>query len=157
MIEFNATFLIAMLSFVVFILIMNAIFYNPILGIIRKREDYINSNYEDSKRFKAQANEFNTTRNAKLEQTQEKCRHEFKNIIDKAQAESINQIKAARENNKQIIQAKKDKLALDELELKNTVKNTIVKELASSITTKILGVDTKIENINYEPVNKVME
>ena len=38
MMEFNATFLIAMLSFVVFIMIMNAIFYNPILSIIRKRE-----------------------------------------------------------------------------------------------------------------------
>ncbi len=55
MIEFNATFLVAMLSFVVFILIMNAIFYNPILGIIRKREDYISSNYEDSKRFEEDA------------------------------------------------------------------------------------------------------
>ena len=76
MIEFNGTFLVAMLSFVVFILIMNAIFYNPILGIIRKRENYINSNYEDAKRLKNEAEEFNTTRSAKLEQTQDKCRHE---------------------------------------------------------------------------------
>ena len=71
MMEFNATFLIAMLSFVVFIMIMNAIFYNPIC-IIRKREDYINSNYEDAKRFENSAQEFNTTRAAKLEQVQEK-------------------------------------------------------------------------------------
>ena len=48
MIEFNATFIIAMLSFVIFILIMNAVFYQPVLNIIRKREDYIQSNYEDS-------------------------------------------------------------------------------------------------------------
>ena len=54
MVEFNATFLIAMLSFVVFIMIMNAIFYNPILDIMRKREEYINSNYtgENGKIFK---------------------------------------------------------------------------------------------------------
>lgn len=157
MIEFNATFLIAMLSFVVFILIMNAIFYNPILGIIRKREDYINSNYEDSKRFKAEAQELNTTRTAKLEQTQEKCRHEFKNSIEKAQDYSTSKIKAAKENTKQIIQSKKEKLALDESELKTELKNTVIKDLASSIATKILGVDTKIENIDYEPVNKVMD
>ena len=157
MIEFNGTFLVAMLSFVVFILIMNAIFYNPILGIIRKRENYINSNYEDAKRLKNEAEEFNTTRSAKLEQTQDKCRHELKNAIDKAQSNSVDKIKAAKENTKQIIQAKKEQLLLEETELKNNIKNTVVKELASSIASKILGSDTKIENIDFEPVNKVME
>lgn len=150
MIEFNATFLVAMLSFVVFILIMNAIFYNPILGIIRKREDYINSNYENSKRFKAEAEEIKTTRNAKLEQTQDKCRHQFKNSVDEAQTIAANKIKAAKENTKQVIQSKKDKLALDESELKNTLENSVVRDLASSITTKILG----IKNID---VNKVTD
>lgn len=157
MIEFNATFLIAMLSFVVFILIMNAIFYNPILNIIRKREDYINSNYEDSKRFKNEAEEFNTTRKAKLEQTQDKCRHEFKNAIDKVQNDSSDKIRAAKENTKQIIQSKKEQLLLEENNLKNDIKNTVVKDLASSIASKIMGTDTKIENIDYEPINKVME
>ena len=157
MIEFNGTFLIAMLSFVVFIFIMNAIVYRPILEIIKKRENYINSNYEDSKRYKNDANEFKTTRNAKLEQTQEKCRHEFKNAIDEAQNDSNDKIKAAKENTKQVIQTKKEKLSTLESELKNELKNTVVKDLASSIASKILGVETKIENVDYEPVNKVME
>ena len=109
MIEFNGTFLVAMLSFVVFILIMNAIFYNPI--------------YEDAKRLKNEAEEFNTTRSAKLEQTQDKCRHELKNAIDKAQSNSVDKIKAAKENTKQIIQAKKEQLLLEETELKNNIKN----------------------------------
>ena len=47
MFEFNATLIVAMISFVVFMFIMNAIFYRPILNIIKKRDDYINSNYED--------------------------------------------------------------------------------------------------------------
>lgn len=157
MMEFNATFLIAMLSFVVFIMIMNAIFYNPILGIIRKREDYINSNYEDAKRFDNSAQEFKTTREAKLEQVQEKCRHEFKTVVDVAQSEATNKINAAKDNSKRAIQTKKDELLKNEQTLKNQIKSTVVKDLASSIATKMLGYDTKIDNEDFEPVNRVMD
>lgn len=157
MMEFNATFLIAMLSFVVFIMIMNAIFYNPILGIIRKREDYINSNYEDAKRFDNSAQEFKTTRDAKLEQVQEKCRHEFKTVVDAAQSEATDKINAAKENSKLAIQGKKNELLDKEQTLKNQIKNTVVKDLASSIATKMLGYDTTIDNEDFEPVNRVMD
>lgn len=145
MLEFNATFIIAMFSFVVFIMIMNAIFYNPILGIIRKRNDYINSNYEDSKRFKADAEEYNTTRTAKLEQTQEKCRHEFRNTISKVQDDAAKKIQAAREHTKTQIQSQKQQLADKENELKNTIQQTVVKDLASTIAAKFLGSKTEIK------------
>ncbi len=145
MLEFNATFLIAMFSFVVFIMIMNAIFYNPILGIIRKRNDYINSNYENSKRFKADAEEFNTTRASKLEQTQKKCRHEFRKAINSAHDEATEKLHAAKEHTKQEIQSQKDKLSTEENELKNTIKETVVKDLASTIAAKFLGAKTEIK------------
>ena len=78
MIEFNATFIVAMLSFVVFIFIMNAIFYNPILSIIRKREDYIESNYKDAKSFNDTAEINNNKYSTKITQTQNKCRQDIK-------------------------------------------------------------------------------
>ena len=144
MLEFNATFLIAMFSFVVFIMIMNAIFYRPILEIIRKRESYINSNYEDSKRFKADAEEYNTTRASKLEQTQEKCRHEFRTAINEAQEAATKELQTAREHTKQEIQARKEQLYIKEDELNKTIEQEIVKDLAVSITEKILGSKVKI-------------
>ena len=48
MFEFNATFLVAMISFVVFIIIMNAILYKPILSIIEERQAYIDKNNNDT-------------------------------------------------------------------------------------------------------------
>lgn len=156
MIEFNATFLIAMLSFVVFILIMNSIFYKPILSIIRKRDEYINSNYEDSKRFANSAQELNSQRTAKLEQTQDKCRHDFMTVVDKVQSEAGQKIKTARDNSKSVIQSKKDALAQDEELLKTSLKDSVVKDLAASIVSKLTGLDAKVDNIDYEPVNKVM-
>ncbi len=156
MLEFNATFLVAMLSFVVFIMIMNAIFYNPILGIMRKREDYINSNYEDSKRYNASADEYKTTHAAKIEQVQERCRHEFRHEIDEARTNSTAKVNAAREKTKATVQDKKDELNVQGNELKNTVKQTVVKDLASIIASKFPGIDGKIDTSDYETVNKVM-
>ena len=150
MIEFNATFLVDMLSFVVFILIMNAIFYNPILGIIRKREDYISSNYEDSKRFEEDAKEFRDTHTAKMEQVQDRCRHEFKTSVNSAQIVANDKIKAVKEKTKQIIQSKKEQLLNEENKLQNAVNQTVVKELASTIASKLLGQDTTVENIEVK-------
>lgn len=147
MIEFNATFLIAMLSFVVFILIMNTIFYNPILQIIRKREDYISSNYEDSKRYEENAKEYRDTHSAKIEQVQDRCRHEFKTSVTSAQSKANDKIKATKENTKKIIQSKKEQLLNEENQLQNTLKETVVKELASTIASKLLGQTTIVENI----------
>lgn len=157
MFEFNATFLVAMLSFVVFIMLMNAIFYKPILGMIRKREEYISSNYEESDRLKDSARALKTSCQARIEQTQEKCRHEFKNVVVSVQTDATQKIKAAKEKSKQIIQEQKDILNKEEEALKNQLKSDVVKDLASSICSKLLGQNVKVENFDYEPINKVMD
>ena len=63
----------------------------------------------------------------------------------------------AKENSKFEILQKKEKILQEETKLKQEVKHTVVKDLASSIASKILGMDTKIENTDYEPVNRVMD
>ena len=83
MIEFNATFLVAMLSFVVFIMIMNAIFYRPILNIMRKRDEYINSNYDEAKELSEQAEKLDIKKAETIQQTQNECRTEIKNVVEK--------------------------------------------------------------------------
>lgn len=143
MIEFNATFLIAMLSFVIFILIMNSIFYNPILNIIRKREDFINSNYEDAKRFSNSAQEFDTTRQAKLSEEQDKCRHEFKSVISKTQESANAKLQSAREDNKQLFNAKKDELLKNEAKLKSEIETSVIDVLANSIVSKVFNRNDK--------------
>ena len=43
--EFDATFLIAAISFIVFVFIMNKIFYAPILNIMKARQDFVEENF----------------------------------------------------------------------------------------------------------------
>lgn len=46
--EFNATFIVAFISFVVFTIIMNSILYNPINAIVQKRKNLVDANYEEA-------------------------------------------------------------------------------------------------------------
>lgn len=48
--EFNATFIVAFFSFIVFTVLMNLILYKPISDIVMKRKDFVDSNYAEANR-----------------------------------------------------------------------------------------------------------
>ena len=157
MIEFNATFIVAMLSFVLFILIMNSIFYNPILSIIRKRDEYINSNYSEAKTLKDTAQSLNEEREIKLNQTKENCRQNLMSVVDKVQSDAGQKIKIARDHSKAAIQTGKDNVHAKEEEVKNKIKTEVIDDLASSIVSKITGIQTVVDSSDDATLTKIME
>lgn len=144
MIEFNATFLVAMLSFVVFIMIMNAIFYHPILNIMRKRDEYINSNYDEAKELSEQAEKLDIKKSETIQQTQNECRTEIKNVVENAQGLASKNVQDARTEVKNEIQLKKDSLVRESEALEGVLKSSVVTDLASSITSKFMSKDLAV-------------
>lgn len=144
MIEFNATFLVAMLSFVVFIMIMNAIFYRPILNIMRKRDEYINSNYDEAKELSEQAEKLDIKKAETIQQTQNECRTEIKNVVENAQGLASKNVQDARTEVKNEIQLKKDSLIRESEALEGVLKSSVVTDLASSITSKFMSKDLAV-------------
>ncbi len=144
MIEFNATFLVAMLSFVVFIMIMNAIFYRPILNIMRKRDEYINSNYDEAKEFSEQAEKLDIKKAETIQQTQNECITEIKNVVENAQGLASKNVQDARTEVKNEIQLKKDSLVRESEALEGVLKSSVVTDLASSITSKFMSKDLAV-------------
>lgn len=139
MIEFNATLIVAMLSFVVFMIIMNAIFYRPILNIIRKREDYIDANYKEAKDKSKKAQEIMDEYNSKLLNAKDEVRHNTALKIDEIQNEEFAKIRQVKENSKLEIQSEKEKIDAATSELKKQVNTEVVADIAQDITAKILG------------------
>ena len=135
MIEFNATFIIAMLSFVIFILIMNAIFYQPVLNIIRKREDYIQSNYEDSANSEKNAKQIDEDRDKQINSVQK----EFYTAVNQLQENAAGKIKDAKESSKNAILNEKSRLSQEEAVLQQKLQSSVVEDLANSITEKLLN------------------
>ena len=46
--EFNATFIVAFVSFIIFTVIMNLILYKPLSKVVAQRQQFIDENYEEA-------------------------------------------------------------------------------------------------------------
>ncbi|MBE7712133.1 MAG: hypothetical protein E7Z87_00130 [Cyanobacteria bacterium SIG26] len=157
MIEFNATFIVAMLSFVVFIFIMNAIFYNPILSIIRKREDYMESNYKDAKSFNDTAEINNNKYSTKITQTQNKCRQDIKLKVGAAQTEADENLRSAKDSFKASIEQIKHNITIQGEALSDQLEHSVVEELASTIISKLINDTNTTKTAIANENNKVLD
>lgn len=138
MFEFNATMLVAMISFVVFMFLMNTIFYQPILNIVRKRESYINSNYSQSQELNEEAKKHETEHDEKLAQTKDDAAKQTALVLDKLQKETFAKTQQEKDNAKNEVSAQKAALAQAGSDLQNRVNDAKIADLASIITSKIL-------------------
>jgi len=138
MLEFNATFIISIISFVVFIFIMNAIFYNPILNIIRKRDTYIEDNISSAKEFEKQIENYKEEIDNKISEENTKSRELVYKLIEKAKKSAADKINTNRLAADSKIQIKKEELKTSEQEITNELNNNYVDELSDFVIAKVM-------------------
>lgn len=155
MLEFNATFIVSMVSFIIFIMIMNTIFYKPIFKIINERQNFIDEHNNDAKNSREQAKDLLTQKENRLNRALSESKKivsdkvlatncEAKAITEKAKAETAEKIQTAKEN-----------IKVQELNTSGALKNNI-KDLAEVISSKILGENVTIDNIDNDEIHKVL-
>jgi F-type H+-transporting ATPase subunit b len=136
--EFNATFIVSIISFTTFTIIMNAIFYNPLQKVVLERQKFIDDTNEEAKSHKAKSEAILKDKERKLE----KSRHEAKKIIlDKSNDAKTHKANLATEAhqkaNSEIEVAKADlHKSSNEAQEKLTQE---AKNIAEQIASKILG------------------
>ena len=136
--EFNATFLVSAISFLVFVFLMNRIFYAPLSDIIEKREKLVDDTLNDAKSSREQASGILTERENKLTKAREDSKKIVSSSVEKANSNSKDMIQQAKNDASDEINAKKADLQAQNSDVKSRLENT-VNELAGVITTKILG------------------
>ena len=156
MLEFNATFLVSMISFIVFIIIMNAIFYKPIFKVINEREKYINDRYDDTKNSKDKAQKLLDEKDKRLNETLFEAKKIVTDRVNQANEEAKTKTDNAKTDSAKKIESAKKELLSEKQQIADALKNN-VKTLAETISFKILGDNTEIENIDYELINKVLK
>lgn len=156
MLEFNATFLISMISFVVFIMIMDKIFYKPILKVINERQNFIDGNYGDAKNSKDNAESLLNEKDKRINDTLVKSKQIVSEKVDAANKESEELTADAKVKSQTEIQKAKEELKKEELSTKEALKSN-VKDLAENISSKLLGTDVKLDNVDYDVINKVLK
>ncbi len=145
--EFNATFLVSVISFLVFVFIMNKIFYAPLTRIVDERNELLDANYSDAKKFDDDAEGILRDRDNRLADTDAKSR---KIISDKIENENVKGKTLTSETSKKSseeIQKNKEILAKERDLACEDLKSKIL-GLAETISSKVMGIDVKIDDIS---------
>lgn len=136
--EFNATFIVSVISFIVFTFLMNIIFYAPISKVKYEREKIITDTLDDAEKSKKEADLLNNEREQKILQAAEEGKKILSTTVDKANTKSSKITSDAKEKSVAAISEQKQTL-IEEAELSRKELNASAKSIAEGIVSKILG------------------
>ena len=131
--EFNATFLVSAISFIVFTILMNKILYAPLEKIVEERENFISGNYSDAKNAEEKAGSILQEVADKIASARSEAR-----VLQAKRLKSENDlasemVKEAKSEMNKFVSAQKDLI-----NKKVASTDVDVKELADLITDKLL-------------------
>ncbi len=151
--EFDATFLIVVISFLVFIFIMNKIFYAPILNIMQERQKLVENNFTSAKNTTEETNKKIKYRNDELEKSRDSARQKVAQESQKLKQERSHIISEYKNELFENISKQKENLKNSAIEAKETLKDSIV-DIAKDISDKLLGDDINSELINKSQIKE---
>ncbi len=153
--EFNGTFLATIVTFIVFVVLMNKILYAPILEIVQKRREVIDGNYKSAQENDTKAAELTTEKEEKLADAKEEAREKYNDIVDGFKAQRTETVVNAQESAREEIQRSSIELENVSNEVKNNLKSSMT-DLANDIVEKVIGYRSEVQNFDEEIVNKVL-
>ena len=134
--EFNATFLISAISFILFTVIMNKIFYKPIGNIINERQKFIDDTLGNAKTFNEKADAILKDRDERIEKSNADAKRIIADKKNEANQNARDLTLKAKQESKDAITLAKEILAKEAQELNENI-NTDT--LADVIVNKILA------------------
>ena len=156
MLEFNATFFVAMFSFIIFMLMMNSILYKPLSRIVEQRENIIRGNYSDAELTNEKIEDIVTQHKANIEETKALAKEQFNQKLNNYKAQKDEILESAKLLAKKDLAIAQTELAGEEKSAKIVLKSRVL-SLANLITSKLLGEDTKITEVSEEELNSCFE
>lgn len=151
--EFNATFIVAFISFIIFTFVMNLILYKPVCDIIAKRKRTVDLNYEEANTNIDKKVALLLERDEKLEQAVK----DAKALLELKTSESLQRkddiTQKAKEEAKKNIDAYNQYYENAAAQAKEILhKETI--DLAQLISDKLLGVYEEISADEFDEIIK---
>ncbi|MBR6163387.1 hypothetical protein IKQ26_05830 [bacterium] len=152
--EFDATFFIAAISFILFTFIMNKIFYAPVMKIMEDREIYVSNNYEEVKSAKVKIKENTDSKNERLEVTRNEGRGIISEKTNEAKRQNTEKIRNAKQQTNENITKMKEEL-VDQAQKSKEVLLSNVVDISKEISQKLLGSEINTDNITADKIKGV--
>ena len=153
--EFNATFFVTAISFILFTFIMNKIFYAPLTKVIDERENFINKTVAEAKDSTSQAENLLKNKEETLSATVEKSRKIVTSAAEKASSDGEVLTDEAKRQARLKIEDGKINVTKEKEAAQNELKSK-VKDLAEIIASKVLQSETRIENVDNELIDRIL-
>ena len=145
MLEFNATFFVAMFSFIIFMMIMNSILYKPLARIQKERAEIIQKEKDAAKLTEEKTENLKQQQQANIEKSRLIAKDNFNKKVSEYKERKETILSTARDLAKKDLAIANAELEGDAREAKLLLKAQL-NDLASAVASKVLGYETKVEN-----------
>ena len=153
--EFNGTFLATIITFVVFVFVMNKILYAPILGIMEQRKNFIDSNYRDAKENNEKSESLSQEREEKLDGAKDDARAKYIETIDGFKEKRDEEIDAVQNEVRGELERAEEELKHLSDSVKDELKGSMT-SLASDIVEKVIGYRSEVQDFDNDKVSEVL-
>ena len=153
--EFNATFIATIFSFIVFVLLMNKILYAPILNIIEERKNYINNNYQNANENDEQSKTITNIIEEKKTTAKDDARVKYTETIDEYKTRKTQVVLEAQAVAREQLENSNIELTNLSNETKESLKHSMI-DLANDIVEKIIGYKPEVQGFNDSRVNEIL-
>lgn len=153
--EFNGTFLASIITFLVFVYLMNKVLYQPMADIVAKRKNIIDGNYQKAEELEKKAESIEAEVEEKLATAKDEAREKYIEVIDGYKEQRAEIIKDAQDVSKEELE--KAYAALDNVsnEAKEGLKSKMT-DLANDIAEKVLGYRSEVQGFDVDKVNEIL-
>ena len=153
--EFNATFLASIISFLVFVFLMNKILYAPMEKIVRERQSFIDDNFNSADENYKKADGLEHQREERLVGAKDEARTKYNNSISGYKAQKGEIVKQAQEESNNELAQAYEQLNNVSNETKEGLKGRMT-DLANDIVEKVLGYRSNVQGFDNDEVNKIL-
>jgi len=140
LLEFDGTFIFALVSFIIFVLLMNLILYRPVMKIIQAREEFFNKNRDTVSKTKSKTDEVIKKSEDEILSAKKEAAKLLSDVSEVSKTNRENAIKAKKDE----IRTKLEDNLLRLNEDKKAVKSALKAEVESYVKaalSKVLGED----------------
>ena len=153
--EFNGTFLASIISFIIFVFLMNKILYAPILNIIEERRNFINGNLNAAEQNNAKAASISEEKDKMLVSAKDTARAKYVETLDEFKTQRSEIITEAQDKAKEELLNSNYELSNVSNEAKMALKGKMT-DLANDIVEKVLGYRSNVEHVDNEEIDKIL-
>ena len=153
--EFNGTFFATIISFILFVFLMNKMLYVPVRKIVNERNNFIQGNYNSAEENNKKAEDLSQSRESKLVEAKDDAREKYNEVLGIYKEKRAEIVNAAQNTSNSEIEAAYANLNNISNETKEGLKSHM-QELASDIVERVLGYRSEIQDFDNSKVDDIL-